>query len=74
MVDPNTLQDSLILNFIKKQKDFSQESLIQSLEDHGWMRDPFDILNDLHCQNVLEDCMNYEKNELIFKILFEHAF
>ena len=28
----------------------------------------------MNFQNVMEDSMNFDKNELIFKILFDHAF
>jgi hypothetical protein len=42
--------------------------------EQGWIRDHFEIMNDLNLQNVVEDALNFEKNELAFKMLFDFAY
>jgi len=44
------------------------------MEEQGWIREPFEIINDLNHQNVIEDALNFEKNELAFKMLFDFAY
>jgi len=51
-----------------------ESSLLESLGEMGWIRQPFEIMNDLNHQNVIEDALNFEKNELAFKMLFDFAY
>ena len=44
------------------------------MREQGWIREPFEIINDLNCQNVIEDALNFENNELAFKMLFDQAY
>ena len=54
--------------------ELKKSTLLASLGEQGWIREPFEIMNDLNHQNVVEDALNFEKNELAFKMLFDFAY
>jgi hypothetical protein len=88
-IDLNGLQDSILNNFIKSsieqnsereltkkelQEEVKNSSLLASIGEQGFVRKHFEIMNDLNHQNVVEDALNFEKNELSFKMLFDFIY